>query len=79
MVIDWSAKEGWNPGLYDADVFYKTDPKGFFLGFLDGKPIASISAVAYDDKFGFLGFYIVKPEYRDKGFGIKIWNERLSK
>ncbi|OIO13713.1 GNAT family N-acetyltransferase [Candidatus Gottesmanbacteria bacterium CG23_combo_of_CG06-09_8_20_14_all_37_19] len=77
MVIDWSAKEGWNPGLYDADVFYKTDPKGFFLGFLDGKPIASISAVAYDDKFGFLGFYIVKPEYRDKGFGIKIWNERL--
>jgi ribosomal protein S18 acetylase RimI-like enzyme len=75
--IEWAAKEGWNPGLYDADAFYKTDPKGFFLGFLDNEPIASISAVAYDDKFGFLGFYIVKPKYRSKGYGIKIWDEAL--
>jgi len=77
MVIDWSAKEGWNPGLYDADAFYKTDPKGFFLGFLNDKPIASISAVSYNDKFGFLGLYIVIPEYRDKGYGIRIWNEGI--
>lgn len=75
--IEWAAKEGWNPGLHDADAFYKTDPKGFLLGLLNGEPIASISAVAYDDKFGFLGFYIVKPEYRDKGYGIQIWNEAL--
>jgi len=38
--VEWAAKEGWNPGLYDADAFYKTDPKGFFLGFLNGEPIA---------------------------------------
>jgi len=37
----------------------------------------SISAVAYDDSFGFLGFYIVKPEYRGKGYGFKIWKEAL--
>jgi len=75
--VEWAAKEGWNPGLHDADAFYKTDPKGFLLGFLNGEPIASISAVSYDDKFGFLGFYIVKSEYRDKGYGIQIWNEAL--
>ncbi len=77
MIIDWAAKEGWNPGFYDADAFYTTDPKGFFLGFLGEEPIASISAVAYDKTFGFLGFYIVKAEYRAKGYGIKIWNETL--
>jgi hypothetical protein len=27
--------------------------------------------------FGFLGFYIVKPEYRGKGYGIQIWNAGL--
>jgi len=75
--VEWAAKEGWNPGLYDADAFYKTDPKGFFLGFLNGEPIASISAIAYDNKFGFLGFYIVKPEYRAKGYGIQVWDEAL--
>lgn len=77
IMIEWAAKESWNPGLHDANAFYATDPKGFLLGFLDDEPIASISSVAYDDNFGFLGFYIVKPEYRGKGYGIKIWNEAI--
>lgn len=77
IAIEWAAKEGWNPGLHDSDAFYATDPKGFFLGFLDNEPISSISAVAYDNKFGFLGFYIVKPKHRGKGYGIKIWDEAL--
>lgn len=77
IMVEWAAKEGWNPGIYDATAFYATDPKGFFLGFLDGEPIASISAVSYDENFGFMGFYIVKPEHRGKGYGMKIWNEAL--
>jgi len=77
IAIEWAAKEGWNPGLYDGDAFYATDTNGFLLGFLDGEPIASISSVAYDDSFGFLGFYIVKPEYRDKGYGMQIWDEAI--
>lgn len=75
--IEWAAKEGWNPGLHDADAFYTTDPTGFLLGFLDDEPIASISSISYNQDFGFLGFYIVKPEYRDKGYGIQIWNEAI--
>jgi ribosomal protein S18 acetylase RimI-like enzyme len=75
--IEWAAKEGWNPGLYDADSFFAADPQGFFLGFLNGEPVASISAVSYPDSFGFLGFYIVKPEYRGKGFGWKIWQKGM--
>ena len=75
--VEWAAKEGWNPGIYDGDAFYATDPKGFFLGFLGNEPIASISSVSYGPTFGFLGFYIVKPEYRGKGYGIKIWNDAI--
>lgn len=75
--IAWAAKEGWNPGLYDAEAFFATDPLGFFLGFLDGEPVASISAVSYPDRFGFLGFYIVKPEHRGKGYGWNIWKEAM--
>lgn len=75
--ISWAAKEGWNPGIYDLDSFYKTDPNGFYMGFIGDEPVSSISAVAYDSTFGFLGFYIVKPKHRSKGCGIKIWNEAL--
>ncbi len=75
--VDWAAVEGWNPGLYDADCFYAADPAGFLIGEIDGKPIATISAVKYGESFGFIGFYIVKPEYRSQGYGIQIWNAAL--
>jgi GNAT superfamily N-acetyltransferase len=75
LAIDWAAAEGWNPGLHDAALFYSTDPHGFFVGLLDGEPIATLAGVAYDDGYGFLGLYIVKPEHRGKGYGIRIWRE----
>ena len=77
IAVEWAAAEGWNPGLHDADCYYTADPNGFLMGFLDDEPIASISVVKYDDSFGFLGFYIVKPEYRGQGYGIQIWTAGL--
>jgi len=74
IAVDWAAAEGWNPGLYDADCFYAADPGGFLVGMLGDEPIATISAVKYGSSFGFIGFYIVKPEYRGKGYGMQIWN-----
>ena len=38
---------------------------------------AAISAVAYDSLFGFMGFYIVAPEFRGKGYGVRIWRAAL--
>lgn len=77
VAIEWAAKEGWNPGLYDAGAFYESDPNGYFMGFLNNEPISCISAVSYGRKFGFLGFYITKPEYRGKGYGIQVWNKAM--
>ena len=77
IAINWAAEEGWNPGLLDADCYYTADPNGFLIGFLGSNPIATISVVKYSDNFGFLGFYIVKPEYRRQGYGIQIWNAGL--
>jgi GNAT superfamily N-acetyltransferase len=77
IVVEWAAKEGWNPGIHDAGCYYTADPTGFLIGLLDDEPIATISAVRYGESFGFLGFYIVKPEYRGKGYGIRIWNAAM--
>ncbi|MBE9061615.1 GNAT family N-acetyltransferase [cf. Phormidesmis sp. LEGE 11477] len=78
IAIKWAAAEGWNPGLHDAKCFYAADPDGFLMGFLDGEAIASISAVRYGKTFGFLGFYIVRPEWRGHGYGIQIWQAGLN-
>ncbi len=77
-VIAWARAEGWNPGLYDADSFYATDPNGFIVGEVDGQLVGSVSAVAFDDSYGFMGFYIVRPEMRGKGYGLRIWNEAMA-
>jgi len=78
LAISWAEMEGWNPGIYDAECFYAADPNGFLVGLLNNKPIAIISVVKYDSYFGFLGFYIVKPEYRGRGYGIQIWNAGIN-
>jgi ribosomal protein S18 acetylase RimI-like enzyme len=78
IAVNWAAAEGWNPGLHDADCFHAADPNGFLIGLLGDEPIATISAVKYGDSFGFLGFYIVKPEYRGRGYGFQIWNAGLA-
>ena len=70
---DWAAAEGWNPGLSDAVAFQAADPTGFLIGRLDGEPVGCISVVRYGQAFGFLGFYIMTPKARGKGYGIRIW------
>lgn len=77
LAVEWAAQEGWNPGLGDAECFYTADPQGFLIGLLNEEPIATISVVKYGGSFGFLGFYLVRPEYRGKGYGIRIWNAGL--
>ena len=78
IAVEWAAVEGWNPGLHDADAYFTADPNGFLMGFLDDEPISSISVVKYGATFGFIGFYIVKPEYRGMGYGIRIWKSGLT-
>jgi ribosomal protein S18 acetylase RimI-like enzyme len=76
--IEWAAAEGWNPGLYDANCFHTADPNGFLVGVLRDEPIATISVVKYGNSYGFLGFYIVRPEYRGRGYGMQIWDAGLA-
>jgi predicted N-acetyltransferase YhbS len=77
MALDWAAGEGWNPGLHDAACFQAADPNGFLMLRVDGEPVGSISVVRYSDDFGFLGLYIVRPEWRGQGLGRRLWTAGL--
>lgn len=75
-LVEWAAAEGWNPGLSDAQVFWDTDPAGFIAAERDGELIGGGSIVAYGDDFGFMGFFIIRPEYRRQGLGRQLWLAR---
>lgn len=76
-MVEWSAEEGWNPGLNDADAFYATDPGGFWGLFEDGAMLATISVVRYGAAFAFVGLYICRRDRRGEGIGYRLWQAAL--
>lgn len=77
--IQLAAAEGWNPGLQDAASFHAADPEGFLMAELEGEPVGCISAVAYPGGFGFIGLYIVVPEFRGCGIGGALWRQAMQR
>src|SRR5690606_19494823 len=77
FVMGLAAAEGWNPGLSDGVLFHRADPSGFFILESDGAMAGCISAVAYDDDYGFIGLYIVRPEFRGQGLGMHLWRHAM--
>ncbi len=79
VLVGWAAREGWNPGRYDADIFWESDPEGFIAAEIDGDLIGGGSIVSYQQQFGFMGFFIIKPEFRGRGLGTRLWFARRDK
>lgn len=76
-VVEWAAEENWNPGEGDLGPFHAADPEGFFLGRVGGEPATAVSVVRYDDRYAFLGFYLVRPDLRGRGLGLATWRAAL--
>lgn len=77
--VEWAAAEGWNPGNADLACFLTQD-SGLFLGAFKGSDLLSvISATRYENNFGFIGFYIARPEARGRGHGMAVWRAGMAR
>ncbi|MCR9201616.1 MAG: GNAT family N-acetyltransferase [Planctomycetaceae bacterium] len=76
ILVEWAAAEGWNPGPHDAAAFYATDPDGYYGFFHEQRLIAGGAIVSYERLFGFMGLFIVHPDYRGRGLGQRLWHLR---
>lgn len=76
QLVGWAASEGWNPGLHDAALFWAADPDAFIAAELDGELIGGGAITSYHGEFGFMGFFIVRPEFRGRGLGNTLWHAR---
>jgi predicted N-acetyltransferase YhbS len=79
LVIEWAAREGWNPGLHDATCFHAADGEGFLVAEHRGEAVGCISAVSYGGRFGFIGLYIVAPAWRGQGVGLHLWKAGMDR
>ncbi|SDN44919.1 hypothetical protein SAMN04487981_105105 [Streptomyces sp. cf386] len=78
VVRGWAVDEGWNPGVADSAAFFAQDPEGFFIGRIDGEPVSAISVVNYGADYAFLGWYLVRPDVRGRGYGLTTWKTALA-
>jgi len=76
VLVGWAAREGWNPGLHDAGLFWATDPEAFIAAEVGGRLIGGGAITSYAGEFGFMGFFIVVPEHRGRGLGNTLWHAR---
>ncbi|MDQ8023993.1 MAG: GNAT family N-acetyltransferase [Moraxellaceae bacterium] len=79
LAIEAAAREGWNPGLHDAQTFHAADAGGLLMAEVDGGFAGCISAVSYAGRFGFIGLYIVQPAFRGRGIGWQLWTQGMAR
>jgi len=73
---DWAAAEGWNPGLSDVEVAWRTDPEAF-VALRDGDVLAGGGSIfSYGGDFGFMGLFIMRADLRKRGLGKVLWHWR---
>jgi GNAT superfamily N-acetyltransferase len=74
---DWAAAAGWNPGLADIAVAWGYDPDAFIALRKGDTLIGGGAIMAYGRTAGFMGLFIMHPEWRQQGLGRCLWHERL--
>lgn len=79
LAVEWAAREGWNPGLNDATAFAAADPEGFLCAMRGDEMLACITAVKTGVDFGFIGFYISRPDIRGQGIGFALWQAAMER
>jgi GNAT superfamily N-acetyltransferase len=72
----WAAEEGWNPGLSDIKVGWATDPEAFVALRHRNEMIGGGSIISYGGKYGFMGLFIMRPDFRRQGLGSVLWKWR---
>lgn len=76
-VLDlWATAEGWNPGLGDLCFAYGIDPEAFIALRKGDRMVGGGSIFRHNASTGFMGLFILHPDYRKRGLGSILWRFR---
>ena len=60
-------EQGWLLGKHDLELFYATDPTGYYIGYLHGQPVSIFSFVKYGHQFSIYGMLGVLQKFQNRG------------
>jgi len=73
------ADQGWNAGVHDVETFTDADPDGWILAEIDDRPVGIVLATRWNEAHGWIGLYLVHPEFRGRGIGLELFQAALSR
>ena len=59
-------EQGWLLGKHDLELFYATDPTGYYIGYLHGQPVSIFSFIKYGHQFNIFGMLGVLQKFQKK-------------
>lgn len=74
VVRTWMVKENWNPGKFDANIYFSGKDKHYYVIEKSGIIIAAILIYSYSPTISFLGAYVTEEQQRGRGYGKYLWN-----
>jgi ribosomal-protein-alanine N-acetyltransferase len=58
-------------------IYRHTDRQGIWVGWLGAERVGCITGVRYTAAYGVLGLYLVRPQWRGRGYGLQLWRHAL--
>ncbi len=63
---------GWNQTEKDWQRFLQLSPNGCFVACVEGKICGTVTALNYQNRFGWIGMILVDPDFRKRGIGTRL-------
>ena len=63
---------GWNQTAADWRRFLARSPEGCFVAEVGAQVCGTVTTVAFEGRFAWIGMVLVDPEYRGRGFGTAL-------
>ena len=63
---------GWNQTAADWRRFLERSPEGCFVAEVGAQVCGTVTTIAFEDRFAWIGMVLVDPEYRGRGFGTAL-------
>lgn len=68
----------WNQIPDDWAGFMQMEPRGCFVGELDGRVVTTATNFSFENRFGWIGMILVDPAQRRKGIATKMMDRSIS-
>lgn len=72
-------QQGWNGGVHDVETFTEVDPDAWIVAEIDARPVGIVLATRWNESQGWIGLYLVHPEFRGRGIGLELFRAALAR